>query len=121
MAVIKIKARIIFEKVDLIIPGVEQRRFFNWLNDTIDELRARCKNDKYVLVNESETVGIINNLEDDVNVRDLYLGAIVDNIVYNAGAGDEHKSEFVRKGDDAYKYYWGSNKNRIMKKWSRSY
>lgn len=116
MAVIKIKARIIYEKVNLIVLGIEQRRFFNWLNDTIDELRARCRNDKYVLVNENETPEIIDDLEDDVNVKDLYLSAIVDNIAYNAGAGDEYKSEFVRKGDEAYKYYWGSNKNRIMKK-----
>lgn len=109
-------ARLIYEKLNLKVPGIEQRRFFNWLNDTIDELRIMYKKNEYIFVN-GEVFEPVKELDDELNIRDLFAGAIVDNLLYYAGAGDGYKSEFIRKSELAYNQYYRENKqNRIIRK-----
>lgn len=103
----------IFEKVNLTIP-IEQRRFFNFFEDTVTELQSMYSGfvfEKDVEYQPPEA------LSDKNVVRTLYHGAIVDNIIFLAGGGETHKSEFIRKSRDAYLKYWNDNtKGRKMKR-----
>lgn len=102
-------ALLIFEKVNLVLP-IEQRRFFNYLNDTVRELQGLyfqpvpkllCKDGK-----EPER---IQSLEDMMIILPLYEEAVVDNILFLAGAGEAYKGEFIRKAAEAYQNYWNEN------------
>ena len=94
----------IYEKVNLVTP-LEQRRFFNYLEDTFDELSSMYR--EFVFdENEKEK---INSLDEKNPVRELFHPAIVDNILFLAGGGDRYKSEFIRKSKEAWLYYWHEN------------
>lgn len=109
----------IFEKVNLAIP-IEQRDFFNYFDDSVKEIEALYGNDRKSLVFIPDTEYTApTNLSDENAVLPLYSGAIVDNILFMAGAGEEHKSEFLRKARNAYISYWNAGaRGRRMKKWS---
>lgn len=103
-------ARIIYEKVNLVVP-LEQRRFFNYLNDTVSELLASY--DKFVLADGAEFEPIMS-IDNDLAVRPLFMQAIVDNILFYASGNEAYKSEFVRKAQEAYLKYWNDNaKGRV--------
>ena len=103
----------IFEKVNLVMP-LEQRRFFNYLEDTITELSAVCSNFVYEKGKE-ETIP--KKLEDEFFVLPLYTGAICDNIIFLAGGDETYKSEFLRKAHETYLKYWNDNaKGRRIKR-----
>lgn len=104
----------IFEKVNLTVP-IEQRKFFNYYDDTVTELCALY--DGFVF-EKGEKYTPPNNIEKSKNyVLPLYSGAVVDNILYLAGAGEVYKSEFLRKSKLAYNKYWYDNaKGRRMKR-----
>lgn len=95
----------IFEKVNLVMP-LEQRRFFNHFNDTVDELCSLYGG--FVFEAEGDYTPP-KALTDDVKVLPLYHNAIVDNILFLAGQDETHKSEFLRKAKDAYLKYWNDN------------
>ena len=95
----------IYERVNLVVP-LEQRRFFNYLSDTVDELTAAC--DGFVL-NVAGDYTPPKDLSDSVPVLPLYHPAVVDNILFCAGQGDNFKGEFVRKARQAYLKYWNEN------------
>jgi hypothetical protein len=106
----------IFEKVNLVMP-MEQRRFFNYVDDTVAELMAMY--DGFVFAKEGKKAKYVPplSLDDEFNVLPLYHIAIVDNILFLAGAGDTYKSEFIRKSKEAYLKYWNDNaKGRRIKK-----
>ena len=110
----------IFEKVNLRVQ-MAQRPFFHFLNDTIDELSV-----KYLAIPKLVfTDGMkkeVKALVDEVGVLDAYLPAIVDNILFLAGADSSGaaKSEFLRKAEAAYLMYWNQEaKGRRIKKGSR--
>ena len=103
----------IFEKVNLVVP-IEQRRFFNYFNDTINELLS--KYDGFVTEEKTEYAPI-KSLSDDNIVLPLYHNAIVDNILFLSGQGEAYKSEFIRKAHEAYLKYWNDNaKGRRIKR-----
>lgn len=103
----------VFERVNLKMP-LEQRIFFDYLNDTADELEALYPG--YVLVENPE--GEPDTLTAQCPVRPLYCGAAADNILYLAGAGDGFKAEFLRKAEAAFLRYWHINaKGRAVKPW----
>jgi hypothetical protein len=103
-AVVKMTLLEIFEKVNLVIP-LEQRRFFNFFDDTVNELVTLYRN--FVLEEGEYTPP--KDLSDSVKVLPLYHNAIVDNILFIAGQGDAYKSEFIRKSKLAYLQYWNDN------------
>lgn len=90
----------IFEKVNL-KRSMEQRRFFNALNDTLDELRTTY-HDIEILVNGEKEPGRTGRLADVIDGIDLYVGAIVDNINFLNGGDETDKGEFVRKAELAH-------------------
>ncbi len=90
----------IFEKVNL-RRAMEQRRFFNALNDTLDELRATY-HDIGILVNGEKVPGRTGRLTDEIDGIDLYVGAIVDNINFLNSGDETDKGEFVRKAELAH-------------------
>jgi len=104
---------IIYEKVSLKTP-LEQRRFFNYLDDTCMELMALSKNK--VCVNDDEEYKPADSLDDRINIRGIYIPAIVDNILYLAGLGDTYKSEFLRKAEEAKRTSDRKRTNNIMKR-----
>ena len=107
----------IFEKVNLILP-IEQRRFFNYLDDTISELRSMY-GDNFVFENyESDgEYPSPKDLSDEIFVKPLYHNAIIENIIFAAGGDSGRKTEFLRKARDAYLSYWNENaRGRTMKK-----
>ena len=95
----------IFEKVNLVIP-LEQRRFFNYFNDTVNELNTLY--DGFVFDSEEEYTPP-QILSDSVQVLPLYHNSIVDNILFLAGQPETYKSEFIRKSRLAYLKYWNDN------------
>lgn len=103
----------IFEKVNLILP-IEQRRFFNFFEDTVDELQSLYPG--FVMKAYTEYVPP-KALTDENVVLPLYHNSIVDNIVFLAGGEETRKSEFLRKSRDAWLKYWNDNaKGRRMKR-----
>lgn len=101
----------LYEKVTLTMP-MEQRRFFSCLNDTIAELRAKYEQPKPKLLfcDEDENnrcdeilTYFYTSLEEYIPIHYLYANCIVDNILFLAGAGEEYKTEFLRKADEAYR------------------
>lgn len=106
----------IFEKVNLVVP-LEQRRFFNYFEDTVGELKAMYR--KFVLKNNDAEYIAPTSLEEKCPVLPLYTEAIVDNIIFLAGQGQEanYKSEFMRKAREAYLAYWTEDaKGRRIRK-----
>lgn len=102
----------IFEKVNLIVP-IEQRRFFNYFEDTVNELQALYSD--FVFEKDAEYQPP-KALSDENVVLPLYTQAIVDNIVFLADGEETRKSEFIRKSREAYLKYWNDNaKGRKMK------
>ena len=95
----------IFEKVNLVTP-IEQRRFFNYFEDSVNELMALY--DKFVFEDGSKYTPP-TALSDDNVVLPLYHNAIVDNILFLAGQNENYKSEFIRKSRLAYLKYWNDN------------
>lgn len=95
----------IFEKVNLVVP-LEQRRFFNHLTDTVNELNTLY--DGFVLETKGEYTPP-KDLSDSVGVLPLYHNAIVDNILFLAGQNESYKGEFIRKSKLAYLKYWNDN------------
>jgi len=95
----------IFEKVNLVIP-LEQRRFFNYFNDTVNELNTL--HDGFVFESKGEYTPP-KTLSDSVQVLPLYHNAIVDNILFLAGENEAYKGEFIRKARLAYLKYWNDN------------
>lgn len=95
----------IFEKVNLIVP-VEQRRFFNCFEDSVNELNTLY--DGFVLETDGEWTPP-KDLSDSVGVLPLYHNAIVDNIVFLSGQNETYKGEFVRKSKLAFLKYWNDN------------
>lgn len=103
----------IFEKVNLITP-IEQRRFFNFFADSVDELQAQYP--KFVIEDDA-TYTPPTALTDKNVVKPLYHNAIVDNILFLAGQGETYKNEFLRKSNAAYLKYWNDDaKGRRIKR-----
>ena len=95
----------IFEKVNLVIP-IEQRVFFNYLEDTVNELWSLYGD--FIFIEDKEHTPP-ESLTDEFVVLPLYHNAIVDNILFLSGAGEFYKSEFIRKAKEAYLKYWNDN------------
>ena len=95
----------IYEKVNLIIP-IEQRKFFNYFEDTVNELQSLYRD--FVFIKDKEYTPPESLTEDNV-VLPLYHNSIVDNIVFLAGNEETYKGEFIRKSNDAYLKYWTDN------------
>lgn len=105
--------RKIFEKVNLVIP-LEQRRFFNYYEDSVNELNSLYN--EFVIKKGTEYAPP-TSLDERSTVRPLYHSAIVDNIIFLAGGEETRKSEFIRKSRDAYLKYWNDNaKGRRLKR-----
>jgi hypothetical protein len=105
MVVIKMTILEIFEKVYLVIP-IEQRVFFNFFEDTVNELQSLYRD--FVFIKDKEYTPP-ESLNDDNVVLPLYHNSIVDNILFLADAGEQYKGEFIRKSRDAYLKYWNDN------------
>ena len=102
----------IFEKVNLVTP-IEQRRFFNYFEDTVNELQAMYSG--FVFEKDAEYQPP-KALTDENVVLPLYHNAIADNIIFLAGGEEAFKSEFIRKSGAAYLKYWNDNaKGRKIK------
>ena len=95
----------IFEKVNLKVP-MEQRKFFNFFEDTVNELQSLYRD--FVFIEDKEYTPP-ERLTDENVVLPLYHNSIVDNILFLADAGELYKSEFIRKSKDAYLKYWNDD------------
>ena len=95
----------IFEKVNLVVP-IEQRIFFNFFADTVNELQSLYRD--FVFIKDTEYTPP-TSLSDENVVLPLYHNSIVDNILFLANKGEMYKSEFLRKSKDAYLKYWNDN------------
>jgi len=103
----------IFEKVNLIAP-IEQRRFFNFFDDTVRELQALYGG--FVFTKGTEYMPP-TALDDENAVLPLYHSAVVDNIIFLVSGEEARKSEFIRKSREAYLKYWNDNaKGRKMRR-----
>ncbi len=85
---------------------LEQRRFFNYFHDSVNELLSQ--HDNFVIESDKEYFPPAD-LSDENVVLPLYHNAIVDNILFLAGQDETYKGEFVRKANLAYLKYWRDN------------
>ena len=93
---------------------LEQRRFFNYFEDTVAELQSMYSG--FVLEEDTEYQPP-KTLSDENSVLPLYSNSIVCNIVFLAGGEETNKSEFIRQSRDAYLKYWNDNaKGRKMRR-----
>ena len=105
----------IFEKVNLLYP-LEQRKFFNYLSDTINELITKY-GEKFVIDGEALVFPDMATIESEINILPMYEKAIVNNVLFLCGAGETYISEFMRLAEEAYLYYYRQNaKNRRLKR-----
>mgnify|MGYP007037158360 CR=1 FL=1 len=95
----------IFEKDNLVIP-IEQRRFFNAFEDTVNELQSLYRD--FVFIKDKKYTPPKSLTEENV-VLPLYHNSIVDNILFLATQGEAYKGEFIRKSKDAYLKYWNDD------------
>ncbi len=103
----------IFEKVNLVFP-LEQRKFFNYFEDTVNELNTLY--DGFVIAPGEEYTSP-KDLSDANIVLPLYHNSIVDNILFMVSQSEVYKSEFLRKSRLAFLKYWNDNaKGRKMKR-----
>ena len=93
----------IFEKVNLKSP-IEPRRFFNYYNDTIDEIKALYS--PFVFEDKDTEDGTVSSFDDTITVKPLYMVGIVDNILFLNGVGEEYKAQFYDKTRSAWLEYW---------------
>ena len=106
----------IFEKVNLVVP-IEQRRFFNFFEDTVNELQSLYRDFVFVEGKEYTPPASLTDEDYEFVVLPLYHNSIVDNILFLANQGEAYKSEFIRKSRDAYLKYWNDNaKGRRIKR-----
>ena len=113
------KAHTIFEKVNLIYP-VEQRRFFNLLNDTLIELAGLYGDVPKLLYTGEKELEAVTSLDYEIGILPLYQNAVVDNILFFLSKEENYKNEFLRKSQAAYLKYWNTNaKGRKMKNWEK--
>ena len=98
----------IFEKVNIKTP-VEQRIFFNYLDDSINEIGGLYGDVPQLVFNhniKSADIVPTDSLDGYTVILPLYHNAIVDNILFLCGQGEDHKGEFIRKAKEAYLHYW---------------
>ena len=98
----------IYEKVNLKTP-VEQRLFFNYLNDSINEIAELHGDMPKTVFHKNITAADIvplDSLNCEIVILPLYHNAITDNILFLCGQGETYKGEFVRKSKEAYLQYW---------------
>ena len=111
--------REIYEKISHAFP-IEQRIFFNYLNDSINEVAGLYGDMPDMVFGGNITAADIvpvRSLDDEMIIQPLYRNAIVDNILFLCGQGEMHKSDFVRKAREAYLHYWNIKaKNRRTKR-----
>lgn len=110
------RVRTIFEKVNLVYP-VEQRRFFNLLNDTINELDGLYGAVSKLLYAEGREQEAITDLDCETTLLPLYQNSLVDNVLFFLTKEENYKNEFLRKSQAAYLKYWNTNaKGRKIKR-----
>ena len=103
----------LYERVNLKRP-LEQRRFFDYFNDTAGELLGLYS--KFVLREDGDYTPV-KSLTEENPVRPLYHEAMADNILFLAGEDSTYKGEFVRKAEAAQLRYWnGDIKGRRVKR-----
>lgn len=106
----------IYEKVSLRVP-LEQRRFFNYFNDSVREIESLYSSFGDHVFEEGTEFKPAKSLEDEINILPLYHEAIVDNVIFLAGGDASYKAEFTRKAEAAWLKYWNKNaKHRINKR-----
>lgn len=96
-----------YEKVNLKLP-TDQRKFFNYFNDTVDELVALYEDS---VITSLKKYKAITDLTDDNFVQPLYHNAMVDNILFYLTNEPDYKSEFIRKSKEAWLKYWNERAN----------
>lgn len=102
----------IYEKVSLVLP-LEQRRFLNFFDDTVNELLSMYNG---FVIEKGKEYRMPKTLEDETAVLPLYAPAIVDNILFMATGEQNYKVEALRKSRDAWLKYWNDNaKGRKLK------
>ena len=101
----KLKLIKVFEKVNLVYP-LEQRLFLNYFEDTVGELESKFTG---FVISDGNEFTPPESIYEDVPVLGLYTAAIVANILFLAGAGENYKSDFLRESNDAYLKYWSDN------------
>lgn len=92
----------IFEKVNLVV-AIEQRRFFNYYEDTVEELSATYPG---FVFSEGTEYTPPETFDNKNVVLPLYHGAIVENILFLATKEPTYKNEFLRKSRIAWLVYW---------------
>ena len=89
----RIDSRIVYEKVSL-RTAMAQRLFFNYLDETCLELLALFGSRAKAAPDDEYKAAVI--LSDYINIKGIFIPAIVNNILYLAGMGDGYKTEFLR-------------------------
>ena len=93
----------IYDKITHISP-MEPDSFLNHLDTTVRSLIARYK-PEYVCIADYTTP---TRLSDEIPVRDAYMPAVVDNILFLATGDAARKTDYVEEARDAYRTVWSA-------------
>ena len=85
------------------VVAIEQRHFFNYYEDTVEELEALYPG---FVFPEGVRYTPPEDLSDENVVLPLYHNSIVENILYLATKEATFKNEFLRKSRIAWLVYW---------------
>lgn len=102
-----------YEKINLKTP-IEQRKFFNYYDDSVNELIS-LYGERFTIEEEAFETPTTDLYGDNV-VLPLYHNAIVDNILFMISGESDYKSEFVRKSKDAYLKYWNDRAKGVRQR-----
>ena len=104
-----------YRKVSLRLP-LEQQRFFDYFNETAEELAATYNSFGMSVFVNDEFIPI-GSLDDENPIKPLFCNAVIDNIIFLSGGDSAYKAEFARKAGEAWNKYWGDKaKHRHVKR-----
>lgn len=108
-----------YEYVNLRL-SIDERTFIAFFNETVADL-VLLYEAKYIYESEdnnTDEIPKIDSLGDDNPIFEVYHIAILYNILYLCGLGDNFKSEYLQKAESAYLKKWNeaSGKSGVILK-----
>ncbi len=100
----------VYERV-MLVATVNQRQFFDRLNDVLVELGGLYGEVPKLLYKPEEDGSYpdgqwVKNLDEELEILPLYHAALADGVLFLSGAGEVYQTEFMRKAKEAYLKYW---------------
>lgn len=106
----------VYEKVQIRGITIDQRRFFNYLNEAINVFLVKY-GPEYVLEDAEQGYRPIESLNDPLNLKAAWMNALFHFIIGEATDDMNKKAEAMNEAEEAYSSEWGEkNKGKHIKR-----